>query len=47
MNSTSKAFWPVVAAVGLGVSLVSYCVYFDRQRRSASGFADKLKASEH
>ena len=46
MNAQSKTFWPLVAAVGLGVSLVGYCVYFDRKRRSAPDFAEKLKSSE-
>jgi hypothetical protein len=45
MNPGSKAFWPLVAAVGLGVSFVGYCVYFDRKRRSAPDFSEKLKAS--
>jgi hypothetical protein len=45
MNTSSKAFWPLVAAVGVGVSFVGYCVYFDRKRRSAPDFSEKLKAS--
>ncbi|UJR33327.1 hypothetical protein I4U23_020777 [Adineta vaga] len=44
MNTASKTFWPVVAAVGLGVSFVGYCVYFDRKRRNAPDFPEKLKA---
>jgi len=45
MNSSSKAFWPIVAAVSLGVGFVGYCVYFDQKRRSAPEFREKLKAS--
>jgi len=45
MNTSSKSFWPLVAALGLGVSFVGYCVYFDRKRRSAPDFHQKLKAS--
>ncbi|CAF0812580.1 unnamed protein product [Adineta steineri] len=44
MNGSSRTFWPLVAAVGLGVSFVGYCVYFDRKRRSAPDFPEKLKA---
>ncbi|CAF0761949.1 unnamed protein product [Adineta ricciae] len=44
MNTTSKTLWPLVAAVGLGVSFVGYCVYFDRKRRNAPDFSEKLKA---
>jgi len=47
MNTSSKVFWPLVAAVGLGVSFVGYCVYFDRKRRSAPDFPEKLKASKY
>lgn len=47
MNTSSRAFWPVVAAVSLGVGFVGYCVYFDRKRRSAPEFREKLKASEY
>jgi hypothetical protein len=47
MNTGSKVFWPLVAAVGLGVSFVGYCVYFDRKRRSAPDFPEKLKASKY
>jgi import receptor subunit TOM20 len=33
------------AAVGLGAAaLIGYCVYFDRQRRSAPDFRAKLRA---
>jgi hypothetical protein len=46
MNTGSKSFWPLVA-VGVGVSLVGYCVYFDRKRRSAPDFPEKLKASKY
>ncbi len=45
MNPSSKAFWPIVAAVSLGVGFVGYCVYFDHKRRSAPEFRQKLKAS--
>ncbi|CAF3818103.1 unnamed protein product [Rotaria magnacalcarata] len=44
MNPASKTFWPIVAAVGLGVGFLGYCVYFDRKRRSAPEFREKLKA---
>ncbi|CAF1007048.1 unnamed protein product [Rotaria sp. Silwood1] len=44
MNPNSKAFWPLVAAVSLGVGFLGYCVYFDRKRRSAPEFREKLKA---
>ncbi|CAF0896401.1 unnamed protein product [Rotaria sordida] len=44
MNTNSKAFWPIVAAVSLGVGFLGYCVYFDRKRRSAPEFREKLKA---
>ncbi len=47
MNTSSKAFWPLVAAASLGVGFVGYCVYFDRKRRSAPEFREKLKASEY
>ncbi|CAF2325168.1 unnamed protein product [Rotaria sp. Silwood2] len=47
MTINSKAFWPLVAAVGLGVSFVGYCVYFDRKRRNAPDFVEKLKAKRH
>ncbi|CAF0787372.1 unnamed protein product [Rotaria sp. Silwood1] len=43
MIANSKTLWPLVAAVGLGVSFVGYCVYFDRKRRSAPDFIEKLK----
>ena len=46
MNTTSKTLWPLVAAVGLGVGFVGYCVYFDRKRRNAPDFSEKLKASQ-
>lgn len=45
MNTSSKAFWPLVAAVSLGVGFVGYCFYFDKKRRSAPEFREKLKAS--
>ncbi|CAF0830113.1 unnamed protein product [Rotaria sordida] len=44
MTTSSKTFWPLVAAVGLGVSFVGYCMYFDRKRRNAPDFIEKLKA---
>ncbi|CAF1220482.1 unnamed protein product [Adineta ricciae] len=44
MNTNSKAFWPLVAAVSLGVGFVGYCFYFDQKRRSAPEFREKLKA---
>jgi hypothetical protein len=47
MNTGSKSFWPLVAAVGVGVSVVGYCMYFDRKRRSAPDFSEKLKASKY
>ncbi|CAF5000165.1 unnamed protein product, partial [Rotaria socialis] len=42
MITPNIRFWPLVAAVG--VSFVGYCVYFDRKRRSAPDFHEKLKA---
>ncbi|CAF4440397.1 unnamed protein product, partial [Adineta steineri] len=39
-----KSFWPIVAAVGLGVGFVGYCIYFDQKRRNAPEFREKLKA---
>jgi hypothetical protein len=45
MNPSGKAFWPLVAAVSLGVGFVGYCFYFDQKRRSAPEFREKLKAS--
>lgn len=47
MNPSSKSFWPMVAAVGLGVGFLGYCVYFDQKRRSAPEFREKLKASQY
>lgn len=47
MNTSSRAFWPLVAAVSLGVGFLGYCVYFDRKRRSAPEFREKLKASKY
>ncbi|CAF3351041.1 unnamed protein product [Rotaria sp. Silwood1] len=43
MIANSKTLWPLVAAVGLGISFVGYCVYFDRKWRSAPDFIEKLK----
>ncbi|CAF1330336.1 unnamed protein product [Rotaria magnacalcarata] len=42
MLTTNIRFWPLVAAVG--VSFIGYCVYFDRKRRNAPDFHEKLKA---
>ncbi|CAF1276012.1 unnamed protein product [Adineta steineri] len=44
MTTSSKSFWPIVAAVGLGVGFVGYCIYFDQKRRNAPEFREKLKA---
>ena len=44
-SSIGKSYWPLVAAVGLGVGFVSYCLYFDQKRRNAPDFREKLRAS--
>ena len=47
MNTSSKVFWPTVAAVSLGIGFLGYCIYFDRKRRNAPEFREKLKASKY
>lgn len=43
MTTSNKAFWLLVAGVGVGFA--GYCFYFDQKRRNAPDFREKLKAS--
>jgi len=36
-----------VAAAGVGLCFIGYCIYFDRKRRSDPFFRQKLRESTH
>ena len=36
-----------IAAAGVGVFFIGYCVYFDRKRRSDPNFKTKLRESNY
>ena len=42
----SQTTW-TVAAAGVGLCFIGYCIYFDRKRRSDPFFRQKLRESTH
>ena len=42
----SQTAW-TVAAAGVGLCFIGYCIYFDRKRRSDPFFRQKLRESTH
>ena len=42
----SQTVW-TVAAAGVGLCFIGYCIYFDRKRRSDPFFRQKLRESKH